>query len=230
MKASTTFDPAALDVDMRGKTVVITGANTGIGYAVAEALASKHAEVHMLCRDTSRGEAAIEKMKKTIGADVDFDLDLTLHTVDVSNMTSIKNFAEKWKESEKPIHVLVNNAGCMVHHENKWENSENQNTNKNAVSDLSSKPQRWNMGNRNRGMSADGYEINFATNTLGTYALTKLLEPVLVASLKKDSAHGVPVRVITVSSGGMLTEPLEINDLEAKNMKYVLSFVLNIIN
>lgn len=56
--------------------------------------------------------------------------------------------------------------------------------------------------------SADGYELSFATNTLGGFALTLLLEPVL-----KRSA---PARVIFVSSGGMLTEKLEVDDLQSK--------------
>lgn len=54
--------------------------------------------------------------------------------------------------------------------------------------------------------SADGLEINFATNTLGPYALTRALEPAL--------RRGAPSRVIFVSSGGALTEGLEIDDLE----------------
>lgn len=59
--------------------------------------------------------------------------------------------------------------------------------------------------------SIDGYEINFATNTLGTYALTKGLEPVLKASS--------PSRVIMVSSGGALTSGLEVDDLESRTLK-----------
>lgn len=54
--------------------------------------------------------------------------------------------------------------------------------------------------------SADGLEANFATNTLGTFAITEMLRPSL------DVENGA--RVITVSSGGMLTEALEIDDLE----------------
>lgn len=60
-------------------------------------------------------------------------------------------------------------------------------------------------------VSVDGYELNFATNTLGTYALTKGLESCL-----KDSA---PSKVIFISSGGALTAHLEVNDLESKKMK-----------
>jgi len=66
------------------------------------------------------------------------------------------------------------------------------------------------MVHENR-LSAEGHDINFATNTLGTYALTKALEPVLRRS--------APSRVVFVSSGGALTEHLEVNDLEGDQLK-----------
>lgn len=58
--------------------------------------------------------------------------------------------------------------------------------------------------------SADGLEANFATNTLGTFAITEMLRPSL------DVENGA--RVITVSSGGMLTEALDIDDLEGAQL------------
>ena len=64
--------------------------------------------------------------------------------------------------------------------------------------------------------SVDGYELNFATNTLGYYALTKALEP----ALKKSNA----ARVIFVSSGGALTEPLVIDDLEGATIQSKSNF------
>ncbi|PXF50114.1 Dehydrogenase/reductase SDR family member 12 [Gracilariopsis chorda] len=61
-----------------------------------------------------------------------------------------------------------------------------------------------------RRVSEDGFELSFATNTLGTFALTEMLLPVLEKS--KDA------RVITVSSGGMLTEGLEVDDFDGKGL------------
>lgn len=58
--------------------------------------------------------------------------------------------------------------------------------------------------------SKDGFETNFATNTLGTFVMTEMLRPVL------DVENGA--RVVTVSSGGMLTEKLEIEDLEGQQL------------
>ena len=181
VKAAKSFDPHALDVDMSDRNVVVTGANTGIGYAVAEALASRKASVHMVCRNEARGTAAMEKIRGKVP-----DATLTLHVCDVSSLASVKEFAGGWKEAGLPLHVLVNNAGCMVH-------------------DQSVK-------------SADGYDINFATNTLGAFALTRLMQPVLDETAQNASE---PVRVITVSSGGMLTEPLVVDDLEGSTLRYV---------
>lgn len=59
--------------------------------------------------------------------------------------------------------------------------------------------------------SADGFETAFATNTLGTFALTEMLLPAL--QIAKPTA-----RVITISSGGMLTEKLNVDDLEGKSI------------
>lgn len=64
--------------------------------------------------------------------------------------------------------------------------------------------------------SVDGYELNFATNTLGYYALTKAVEP----ALKKSSS----ARVIFVSSGGALTEPLIVDDLEGESIQSKSNF------
>lgn len=66
------------------------------------------------------------------------------------------------------------------------------------------------------GKSVDGYEINFATNTLGSFALTHALYPALKRAASEST--GSSPRVIFVSSGGALTENLEIDDLEAKQM------------
>lgn len=65
----------------------------------------------------------------------------------------------------------------------------------------------------NNAKSEDGYELNFAVNTLGTYHLTKLLKPAL--------ARSAPSRVIFVSSGGMLTSPLVVDNIQNEDMKTI---------
>ena len=67
----------------------------------------------------------------------------------------------------------------------------------------------------------DGFEESFAVNTLGTFALTELLMPLLAKSTQESSFVS---RVITISSGGMLLEPLVVNDIRVGCPIFLLSF------
>src|SRR5690242_288394 len=53
---------SAMDMDMQGKTVLITGANSGVGFAMAEALVRRGARLLMVCRDARRGAMAWESL------------------------------------------------------------------------------------------------------------------------------------------------------------------------
>ena len=64
-----------------------------------------------------------------------------------------------------------------------------------------------------RKLSQDGYEINFATNTLGTFALTRQLEPAL-------ERGGPGAKVIIITSGGAYTEKLVVDDMQMANSKF----------
>jgi NAD(P)-dependent dehydrogenase (short-subunit alcohol dehydrogenase family) len=80
------FDPGDLDVDLRGRRCLVTGANSGIGYATARALAARGAQVVLLCRNPERGEAAARSIQKETGH------------------TQVESFR---------LDVLVNNAGQL---------------------------------------------------------------------------------------------------------------------
>ena len=66
-----------------GKTVLITGANTGIGRETALDLARRGADVHILCRDHKKGKAAAEEIKNIVGKEV------TVCSLDVSSLESV---------------------------------------------------------------------------------------------------------------------------------------------
>eukprot|EP00741_Cyanophora_paradoxa_P007281 tig00001095_g7043.t1 len=87
--------------------MLITGANSGIGYAAAEELARKGAEVHILCRSPQRGREALEKLKKDTGND-----NIHLHIADLSVMKETREFAREFSK-RKRLDVLVLNAGYM---------------------------------------------------------------------------------------------------------------------
>lgn len=92
---------------MKGKTVIVTGANAGIGKATASELASKGAKVTMVCRDRTRGEEALRDVRSKSGGDVDLML------CDFASLDSIRSFAAAFKASHDRLDVLVNNAGTI---------------------------------------------------------------------------------------------------------------------
>ena len=104
-----------LDVSLRGKTAIVSGANSGIGKAVARNLAGMGAEVHMLCRSAERGAKALESIRGTLashGEGCDGS-NVELHLVDLSEPQQIKDFARDFKSTHAKVDILVNNAAVM---------------------------------------------------------------------------------------------------------------------
>lgn len=160
-----------------GRTVMVTGTSKGgIGYQIALEVARRGASVVCVCRDAERGQSAVESIR-----DSSKNEKVTLKVCDLSDLSSIQRLASEYqRESAPPIHVLVCNAGLMMHDNKK---------------------------------SVNGFEMNMAVNTLGTYTLIKSMVPALKRA-------GAGARVIVVSSGGALTEHLEVEDLEMKNVRF----------
>ena len=92
--------------DLSGKTVVITGSNSGLGLVSSHALAAKGAHVIMTARDEQRGWAAKAKVEHAIpGASVE------VRRLDTSSLESVRSFA---KDFSGPLDILLNNAGIMA--------------------------------------------------------------------------------------------------------------------
>jgi len=157
------FDPADLDVDLSDRRIVVTGANSGIGFETAAALGERGAQIVLLCRNRARGEAAQAELRCRVGADR-FELEVC----DVSDLGSVRRAAARLGER---VDGLVHNAGVL--------------------------PDR-------RVETADGLELTFATHVAGPFLLTELLRPAL-----ERSPDG---RVVWVSSGGMYTRRLQVDD------------------
>ncbi|KAF3445467.1 hypothetical protein FNV43_RR10643 [Rhamnella rubrinervis] len=168
------FKSEDTQIGMGGKNCLVTGANSGIGYATAEGLASRGATVYMVCRNKERGEAALSKIQSSTG-----NKNVHLEVCDLSSVSDVKSFASKFSSKDVPVHVLVNNAGFLEN---------------------------------NRVTTSEGFELNFAVNVLGTFAMTELMLPLLEKAAPD-------ARVITVSSGGMYAEPLT-NDLQFSDGKF----------
>ncbi|GLW91993.1 SDR family NAD(P)-dependent oxidoreductase [Actinokineospora globicatena] len=99
-------DPAPDALD--GKTVVITGANSGLGKATAAALAKLGAAVHMIVRDPVKGERARDEIAKDLP-----NAHLEIGVCDVSNLASVREFAAAFTAEHGSVDVLVHNAGSL---------------------------------------------------------------------------------------------------------------------
>jgi NAD(P)-dependent dehydrogenase (short-subunit alcohol dehydrogenase family) len=86
---------------MTGRTVVVTGANSGLGAIVARELARAGAQVVLAVRDSARGEQAAATMPG----------DTEVRELDLADLSSVRAFAAGW---DGPLDVLVNNAGVMA--------------------------------------------------------------------------------------------------------------------
>jgi dehydrogenase/reductase SDR family protein 13 len=92
--------------DLGGRTFLITGANTGIGRETARALAGRGARLYLACRSEAAGRATIEEIGRQTG-----NRDLTLLSLDLGDLDSVRRCAETFLSTGEPLHVLINNAG-----------------------------------------------------------------------------------------------------------------------
>ncbi|XP_064007348.1 retinol dehydrogenase 13-like [Pogoniulus pusillus] len=100
------WDPRKCPTDLSGKTVIVTGANSGIGKCVAMELARRNARTILACRSQERGQAAVEEIRAATGNPA-----VVLRLLDTSSLRSVRAFARAVLREEKRLDVLVNNAG-----------------------------------------------------------------------------------------------------------------------
>jgi NAD(P)-dependent dehydrogenase (short-subunit alcohol dehydrogenase family) len=147
---------------MTGRTVVVTGASSGLGFVTARELAAAGARVILAVRDEAKGHKAAAAMPGTT----------EVRPLDLGSLASVRAFAAAWTG---PLDILINNAGIMQ------------------------VPQ---------GRTADGFELQVATNHLGPFALTCLLTP------------RITDRVVTVSSEMHKRGHIDPDDLSGENRPY----------
>lgn len=153
--------------DLRGRTFLVTGANSGIGRAMVEALAAGGGDVVLAARSEERTRPVLEGLRAARPAGK-----VELLLVDVSDLASVRRAAESFLASGRALDVLVNNAGVAG----------------------------------TQALSADGFDLTYATNHIGPFHLTNLLLPALqrapqgrvvnVASVAHLSAKGIDWRVL----------------------------------
>ncbi|KAM8854506.1 dehydrogenase/reductase SDR family member 13-like [Synchiropus picturatus] len=96
-------------VKLHGKTVIVTGSNTGIGKTTAIDLAKRGARVILACRSKQRGETALVDVKRESGSK-----NVVFMQLDLGSLQSVRSFAENFLRLETRLDILINNAGVYM--------------------------------------------------------------------------------------------------------------------
>ena len=95
--------------DQSGRTAIVTGANTGIGFETARALAERGADVVLACRSAEKGQDAVARILAAAPtAHVSFE------SLDLADLEDVAAFAARLRSRRTRLDLLVNNAGVMV--------------------------------------------------------------------------------------------------------------------
>lgn len=95
-------------VMLKGKTVIVTGGNSGIGKATVRELARRKARVILACRDTKRANPAVKDIRRETQ-----EGELVVKSLDLASFKSIRRFAEEILEEESRLDIIINNAGVL---------------------------------------------------------------------------------------------------------------------
>lgn len=153
-----------------GKTVVITGANTGIGKETARDLYRRGARVILACRDLTKADAAAQDIKSIPPSKPNREQfvgepgEVVVCKLDLTSLASVRECAKHISTTESAVHILINNAGIMM---------------------------------CPKGVTEDGFETQFGTNHLAHFLFTLLLLPKMIQSQKNSDFC---CRIINVSS------------------------------
>ncbi len=169
-RITTTFDTnstaaeVVAGIDLSDRAVIVTGAASGLGVETARALAATGARVTLAVRDVATGQRVADDIVATTG-----NASVYVEALDLADIASVDAFTHRW---QRPLHVLVNNAGVMM------------------------TPETYTL---------PGWELQFATNHMGHFALAVGLHD----ALRTDDA----ARIVSVSSRGHGNSPVVFQDL-----------------
>src|SRR5579862_273585 len=94
---------------LAGRMGVVTGANSGLGFQTALAMARAGAHVVLACRDQARGLDALDRIRRRVP-----DADVRVDQVDLADLASVRTFAAAFSARHDGLDILVNNAGVMA--------------------------------------------------------------------------------------------------------------------
>jgi NAD(P)-dependent dehydrogenase (short-subunit alcohol dehydrogenase family) len=108
-----TAEQVSEGVDLGGRHAIVTGASGGLGLETTRVLALRGAAVTMACRDLEKGDAARQRTVAESGGRIESDA-LALEHLDLAHLDSVRAFARRFLARDRPIHLLVDNAGVML--------------------------------------------------------------------------------------------------------------------
>lgn len=155
-----------------GRRVLITGANSGLGYATAQAVLAAGGEVIGTVRSVEKAEATARRLREQLGTAA--AARARFEVLDLEDLASVQALTARLPRDAAPIDTVIHNAGAMY---------------------------------EEHGLTTDGLERTYQVHVVAPFLLTVLLLPELTRTS--------PGRLITVTSGGMYTEPLNVARLGA---------------
>ncbi len=95
--------------DLSGRTLIVTGGNSGLGFETARALAKRGARVVIACRNPEKASDAIARLRAE-----NPQADVEAMALDLASLASVRAFASSFLGKQSPLHGLINNAGVMA--------------------------------------------------------------------------------------------------------------------
>jgi len=95
--------------DLKGKTIIVTGGNSGLGFESVKVFAMKGADVILASRDTDRGEESKNRIMRLYSK-----ASIRVMQLDLADLSSVRQFAEVFNKNHHKLDILLNNAGIMM--------------------------------------------------------------------------------------------------------------------
>jgi retinol dehydrogenase-12 len=177
--------------DLAGRTFFVTGANSGLGRAMVEALAERGGAVVLASRSEERTRPVLDAIRQRHPT-----ADARFLELDVSDLGSVRRAAASFLATGRPLDVLVNNAGAAG----------------------------------TRSLSADGFDLTYATNHIGPFLLTNLLLRRLL-----EAPQGRVVNVSSVAHMGVKTIDWSVLDRRSTSKRsgfpdYAVTKLMNVLH